>query len=195
MIKICKTWFHGILTDYALRRKLRKLQIKEFGIAGSGKTRLIRTMVVSLRITLQSLRSLEELADMERLCEVLQNIGLDGVASELLSENKQRMAGKNQLDGERVVCLWKRLVHFGQTAKIRLTAYTGVASSLLGFGARTVCSMFKTGTTKFKEDIDGPLAIQLQSSDGLGFAILLVADEISFIRTSLLGKMALRGQQ
>ena len=42
-------------------------------------------------------------------------------------------------------------MHFGQSAKIRLTAYTGVASSLLGFGARTVCSMFKTGTTKFKE--------------------------------------------
>ena len=158
---ICKTWFHGILADYALRRKLRKLQIKEFGTAGSGKTRLNRTMVVSLRSTLQSLRSSEEPADMERLKEVLEKIELAGVVTELLSESNHCMAEKNQFDGEKVACLWKRLVHFGQSAKIRLTAYTGVASSLLGFGARTVCSMFKTGTTKFKEDIDGPLAIQL----------------------------------
>ena len=84
---------------------------------------------------------------------------------------------------------------FWSDRQIRLTAYTGVASTLLGFGARTVCSMFKTGTTKFKEDIDGPLAVQLQSSDGLGSAILIIADEISFIGTSLLGKMVLRGQQ
>ena len=52
---ICQTWFHGILADYALRRKPRKLQIKEFGTAGSGKTRLNRTMVVSLRSTQSSI--------------------------------------------------------------------------------------------------------------------------------------------
>ena len=94
---VCKTWFHGILADYALRRKLRKLQIKEFGTAGSGKTRLNRTMVVSLRSTLQSLRSLEEPADMERLKEVLEKIDLAGVVTELLSESNHCMAEKISL--------------------------------------------------------------------------------------------------
>ena len=91
--------------------------------------------------------------------------------------------------------LWSRLKHFGEGAKIRLTAYTGVASTLLGFGAKTVCSLFKTGTTNFKETLDGPLAVELQSDTGLGFAVLTIADEVSFIGGSLLGKMELRSRQ
>ena len=57
---ICIKWFHGVMGDYAIGRHQRKMQIKEFGTAGSGKTRLNRTIVVSLRGAPQSLRSLEE---------------------------------------------------------------------------------------------------------------------------------------
>ena len=195
---ICKTWFHGIIADYVSARPLRKLQIKEFGTAGSGKTRLNRTMVVSMRFILQSLRLAfvkrkEEKGDESHLmakdlCLFLQNIDLADVITDLGLES-------TQLSEEQLIKLWLRLKHFSEGAKIRWTAYIGVASTLLGFGAKTVCSLFKTGTTNFKETLDGPLAVELQSDTGLGFAVLTIADEVSFIGGSLLGKMELRSRQ
>ena len=95
--QICKTWFHGIIADYISVRPLRKLQIKEFGTAGSGKTRLNRTMVVSMRFLLQSLRlALDERTAQEGneshrmakdLCLFLQHVGLDDVITDLKLES------------------------------------------------------------------------------------------------------------
>ena len=85
-----------------------------------------------MRFFLQSLRlALDERTAQEGneshcmakdLCLFLQHVGLQDVITDLNLESVK-------LEAEQVSTLWSRLKHFSQGAKIRLTAYTGVAST------------------------------------------------------------------
>ena len=81
------------------------------------------------------------------------------------------------------------LLDFGIHAKVRLAAFTGVAAMTLGLGARRITSLYKTGVRKFKPQLDGNAALELQSEAGLGHAFLDLIEEVSFIGRPTLGKM------
>ena len=81
------------------------------------------------------------------------------------------------------------LLDFGSHAKVRLAAFTGVAAMTLGLGARKITSLYKTGVRKFKPQLDGNAALELQSEAGLGHAFLDLIDEVSFIGRPTLGNM------
>ena len=53
-----ETWLYGATCDYVALRPLRDLGIKELGTTGSGETRLNRTMVITVRSFVQSMRDL-----------------------------------------------------------------------------------------------------------------------------------------
>ena len=189
---IVHTWFPQVVVDRIAVRPLSRLMLKEFGTAGSGKTRLNRTIVVSLRSITAILRDLKAPEPPVHLTwdwlrHTLQDKGLKQIADAIHAESAFNSSlPKNIFQG---------LKEFGQRSKIRLTAYTGVASTLLGFGARTICSLFKTGTRKFKPVLDGPAAIALQSEAGLGECIMCVVDEVSFLGRPLLGKLDVRARE
>ena len=55
---VTRTWLYGATCDYVAFRPLPDLGIKDFGTTGSGKTRLNRTMVITVRSLVQSMRDL-----------------------------------------------------------------------------------------------------------------------------------------
>ena len=80
------------------------------------------------------------------------------------------------------------------SAKVELTAYTGVAAFNIGFGARTACSAFQVfPNAAWKGELEGPALRKLE--DIWEDVILLIIDEISFIGTALFARMHIRTQQ
>ena len=82
----------------------------------------------------------------------------------------------------------------GLSAKVELTAYTGVAAFNIGFGARTACSAFQVFPgAAWHCELEGPALRKLE--DTWQDVLLLIIDEISFIGTALFARMHIRTQQ
>ena len=80
------------------------------------------------------------------------------------------------------------------TAKVELTAYTGVAAFNIGFGARTACSAFQVfPNAAWKNELEGPALRKLE--DTWEDVVLLIIDEISFIGRAMFARMHFRTQQ
>ena len=209
---VTRTWLYGATCDYLRHAPLRDLSIKEFGTAGSGKTRLNRTMVVSVRYFIQCMRDLlldesSTAADASTATDggatplrkapanlswggleaALINVGFDTFATVLRADKDiQKQASTDVAN---------KLLQFGACARVRLAAFTGVAAMTLGLGARTITSQYRTGVRKFKPQLDGNAALELQSAAGLGESILDLVDEISFVGRATFGKMDHRKQE
>ena len=79
-------------------------------------------------------------------------------------------------------------------AKVRLTAYTGVAAFNIGFGAQTACSAFQVyPKAAWKSELVGPAFKRLEAT--WGNVVLLIVDEVSCIGRAFFARMHFRMQQ
>jgi hypothetical protein len=79
-------------------------------------------------------------------------------------------------------------------ATIELTAYTGVAAFIIGFGAKTACSSFQIfPNSAWKKELAGDSYRKLERQ--WSKAVLLVVDEVSFIGRAFFARMHFRLQQ
>ena len=81
------------------------------------------------------------------------------------------------------------------SANIKLTAYTGTATFLMGHGSRTIISLFRTGTkdSAFKKELDGAAGLALEND--FEWTLLDIVDESSFVGRKKFGHMEVRQRQ